>query len=370
MDSIANLQVDARGYVTDEARDKVFRQLLAQAENAVCIDCNARNPTWISLTYAVHLCLNCSGRHRQFGSHISFVRSSDMDKFTREQLIRMAHGGNARAKTFFRQIGLTRQPYDYSSPMAQRYPAMLDAELGTVQTQAPERAFSQKQPSCDLLDLGSDDMSSKSGHQSPVATNSFSSNATPAPRTPTGVSSMTLGRGTHDAPRSWGARTGSYGGHGAGFGGRVEVDFDAFEKSIISEASQKKNLIAARATEPALEAREQTPAMTFAAPASTPSQYTPPPDMSRFAGKTGISSDQVFGRGAYAQQPSVNVSLNPHKTSLSSDEYFGRPPRSRSNSESFEERAVQNIKEGIATALKEGNRLVGMAKQWFSNHQL
>ncbi|CDR94750.1 Putative GTP-ase activating protein for Arf [Babesia bigemina] len=368
MDTIAKLQVDARGYVTDEARDKVFRQLLAQTENAVCIDCNARNPTWVSLTYAVHLCLNCSGKHRQFGSHISFVRSADMDKFTREQLIRIAHGGNARAKTYFRQIGLTRQPYDYASPMAQRYPAMLDAELGTVREQAPERSFSQKQPSSDLLDLGNDDAAPKRVEQTGTMSSGLTSNATAAPRASTGIGSMTLGRGSSDATRSWGTRTGS-GGHGAGFGGRVDLDFDAFERSIISEAAQKKNLIATRTTEPTPQAREQTPLVTFAPPTSSPQQYAPPPDMSRFAGKTGISSDQVFGRGAYAQHAPMNVTLNPHKTSLSSDEYFGRPPKSRGNSETFEERAVQNIKEGIAIALKEGNRLVGMAKQWFSSHQ-
>ncbi|XP_076253397.1 centaurin gamma 1A isoform X3 [Rhynchophorus ferrugineus] len=49
--------------------------------NGYCVDCDAPNPVWASLNLGVLMCIECSGIHRNLGSHISRVRSLDLDEW-------------------------------------------------------------------------------------------------------------------------------------------------------------------------------------------------------------------------------------------------------------------------------------------------
>ncbi|XP_040986198.1 probable ADP-ribosylation factor GTPase-activating protein AGD8 [Juglans microcarpa x Juglans regia] len=113
-------------------KNALFRKLKAKSENKMCFDCNAKNPTWASVTYGIFLCIDCSAAHRSLGVHISFVRSTNLDSWTPEQLKMMTFGGNNRAQVFFKQHGWTdggKIEAKYTSRAADLYRQILSKEV-------------------------------------------------------------------------------------------------------------------------------------------------------------------------------------------------------------------------------------------------
>ncbi|XP_023943966.1 centaurin-gamma-1A isoform X1 [Bicyclus anynana] len=63
--------------------------------NDKCCDCGAQDPDWASLNLGVLICIECSGIHRNLGSHISRVRSLDLDEWPLGHVSVMVSMGNA-----------------------------------------------------------------------------------------------------------------------------------------------------------------------------------------------------------------------------------------------------------------------------------
>ena len=80
--------------------------------NTRCVDCDSLNPDWASLNLGVLVCIECSGIHRNLGSHISRVRSLDLDEWPPGHVAVMTGLGNYIANTIWE----ARIPPGYRKP--------------------------------------------------------------------------------------------------------------------------------------------------------------------------------------------------------------------------------------------------------------
>ena len=105
--------------VDNKIRDEVMSNILAKPGNQICFDCGSKAPKWSSPYLGIVICYECAAKHRSYGTHISFVRSCDLDKWNRKQLKSLELTGNSYTKERFNDLGvpLIGGNYDYNNSM-------------------------------------------------------------------------------------------------------------------------------------------------------------------------------------------------------------------------------------------------------------
>ncbi|KAK8190089.1 stromal membrane-associated protein [Phyllosticta capitalensis] len=81
---------------------QTLKSLVKLEPNKSCADCKRnKHPRWASWNLGIFICIRCSGIHRGMGTHISRVKSVDLDSWTDEQLQSMLRWGNSRANKYW-----------------------------------------------------------------------------------------------------------------------------------------------------------------------------------------------------------------------------------------------------------------------------
>jgi hypothetical protein len=107
---------------SEEADMAMLQRIADQPGNRYCADCyrslsqeNAQRWATISLHQrptCAFLCIRCAGVHRSLGTHISKVRSPDLDRWTPEAIIHARAWGNARSNAIWERL----KPADVRPP--------------------------------------------------------------------------------------------------------------------------------------------------------------------------------------------------------------------------------------------------------------
>ncbi|XP_053775216.1 arf-GAP with GTPase, ANK repeat and PH domain-containing protein 1 isoform X3 [Desmodus rotundus] len=89
--------------LTSQSEAMALQSIRSLRGNSHCVDCETQNPNWASLNLGALMCIECSGIHRNLGTHLSRVRSLDLDDWPIELIKVMLSIGNELANSVWEE---------------------------------------------------------------------------------------------------------------------------------------------------------------------------------------------------------------------------------------------------------------------------
>lgn len=310
--------MDADAWVTNEYRDSVFHRLTLIQENQSCFECGGPRPIWTSVNLGIFICYNCTTKHRNMGTHLSFVRSSDYDKWNLRQLAKIEAGGNKRAKEFFRQHGFAGT-VDFASSAAERWRHELTSRVEAVYPVIAQASTESPKPKIPVAEVTRVEAKAEvkpmlEEVKVPEIKPIISSKPLYVPPTTSGATHRFRKGKTDDKPVT-GFKAVSF-----------RPEQEPVELPVATKPRPQKPL-------PAVE------------PLPMPMERKP-------VEKKAFSSDDFEAMHQDSSEVKAKISQFKGSASISSDDYFGRTPLDQESSDSFKDEAMRYA-EGVASRASE-----------------
>uniref|UniRef100_A0A2I3TQ23 Arf-GAP with GTPase, ANK repeat and PH domain-containing protein 1 n=2 Tax=Pan troglodytes TaxID=9598 RepID=A0A2I3TQ23_PANTR len=109
--------------LTSQSEAMALQSIRNMRGNSHCVDCETQNPNWASLNLGALMCIECSGIHRNLGTHLSRVRSLDLDDWPIELIKVMSSIGNELANSVWEESsqGRTKPSVDSTREEKERW---------------------------------------------------------------------------------------------------------------------------------------------------------------------------------------------------------------------------------------------------------
>ncbi|KAL4840527.1 hypothetical protein H8958_001881 [Nasalis larvatus] len=109
--------------LTSQSEAMALQSIRNMRGNSHCVDCDTQNPNWASLNLGALMCIECSGIHRNLGTHLSRVRSLDLDDWPVELIKVMSSIGNELANSVWEESsqGRTKPSVDSTREEKERW---------------------------------------------------------------------------------------------------------------------------------------------------------------------------------------------------------------------------------------------------------
>lgn len=75
--------------------------MLKLPANKICADCTSKGPRWAVINMGIFVCVNCSAVHRRMGTHISKVKSTNLDDWNTNWVQFSKAWGNIKANAYW-----------------------------------------------------------------------------------------------------------------------------------------------------------------------------------------------------------------------------------------------------------------------------